>query len=249
MFMRSAILLFLQRAALFRTTHKQSICYIGLSLAVPTSITIWRNYGLKRMVRFLLGLLIATGAQRLFLSAMMRRVGTEGASVADVLTLSRAGTGTILAALVTSGVRDRKGSAGWIGWLMLLLGVTDWLDGRLARLLGPTRLGAALDIEADSWLTLWSAAGAVAWGDLPIWYLLAPIIRYLDPLISLRHGKLPQGGGPWWSRLAGACQTGLILIALAPFEPRQRNRFLSLAALPVSAGQCLALLVLLIRKV
>ena len=63
---------------------------------------------------------------------------------------------------MTSGIRERKGIAGWIGWLMPLLGVTDWLDGSLARRAGPTRLGSVLDIEADSWLTLWSATGTVA---------------------------------------------------------------------------------------
>ncbi len=132
---------------------------------------------------------------------------------------------------------------------MLLLGATDWLDGSLARRIGSTQLGGALDIEADSWLILWSAASAVTRGDLPGWYLLPPMLRYLDPFLSLRCGNLPQGGGPWWSRLAGACQAALLLAALAPFEGRQLRRILSLAAGPVSAGQCAALLVLLARKV
>src|SRR5215469_13823629 len=170
MFRRRVIQRFLLRAALFRTTHSQSIRSIGLALVVPTSIMIGHDYGVRPMLRFLAGFLTATGFQGLFLSMMMRKVAPEDASLADVLTLSRAGTGSILAALVASGVRDRKGRAGRIGWLMVLLGVTDWLDGRLARLLGPTRLGGALDIEADSWLTLCSAAAAVVWGDLPRWY-------------------------------------------------------------------------------
>ena len=95
------------------------------------------------------------------------KIGPEQSSLADTLTLSRAATGAVLAGLVASGIRDRKGIAGWIGWLMPLFGVTDWLDGPLARRAGPTCLGGVLDIEADSWLTLWSAAGAVAWGNIP----------------------------------------------------------------------------------
>jgi phosphatidylglycerophosphate synthase len=241
--------LFLRFPALLRKNHKQSICYIELMLALPTSFIIWRVYGLKRMVGYLAGFTMATAAQRAFLSAMMRKIGQEHVSLADVLSLSRAGIGAVLAGLVTSGIRDRKGSAGWIGWLILLLGVTDWLDGSLARWMGPTRLGGMLDIEADSWFTLWSAAGAVAWGKLPAYCLLPPIIRYLDPLISLRNGHLPQGGGPWWSRLAGASQAGLFFVALAPFGGRWRNQLLASAALPVSTGQCIALLVLLARKV
>ena len=71
----------------------------------------------------------------------------------------------------------------------------------------------------------------------------------LDPLIDLRQGKLPEGGGPWWSRFAGACQTGLMLLALAPYEGKQPFQMLALAVFPVSSGQCLALLVLHTRKV
>lgn len=232
-----------------RKNQERNLRYIELMLALPTSFVVWRVYGFKCVVGYLIGFLMATWAQRAFLAAMMRRVGQAHLSFADALTLSRAGIGAVLAGLVTSGIRDRKGSAGWIGWLILLFGITDWLDGTLARWIGPTLLGAALDIEADSWFTLWSAAGAVAWGDLPGWCLLPPIIRYLDPLISLQQGKLPHGGGPWWSRLAGAGQTGLFFAALAPFEGRWRNRFLTLASVPVSAGQCVALLILLARKV
>ena len=249
MLMNTGNWFYLRFPPFLRKNHKQSIRYIELMLALPASFVIWRVYGLKRMVGYLIGFTMATAAQRAFLSAMMRKSGQEHISLADVLTLSRAGIGAVLAGLVTSGIRDRKGSAGWIGWLILLSGVTDWVDGRLARWMGPTQLGGALDIEADSWFTLWSAAGAVAWGNLPGWCLLPPIIRYLDPLISLQRGELPRGGGPWWSRLAGASQTGLFFIALAPFGGRWRNRFLTIAALPVSAGQCIALLVLLARKV
>lgn len=232
-----------------RKNRKPGIWYIELILALPTSLAIWRVYGFKRLVGYLVGFVLATWAQRAFLSAMMRRIGQEHISLADVLTLSRAEIGAVLAGLVASGIRDRRGSAGWIGWLILLFGVTDWLDGTLARWIGSTGLGGALDIEADSWFTLWSAAGSVAWGNLPGWCLLPPIIRYLDPLISLRQGKLPQGGGPWWSRLAGASQTGLFFAALAPFDGRWRNQFLASMALPVSIGQGIALTILLARKV
>jgi phosphatidylglycerophosphate synthase len=137
-----------------------------------------------------------------------------------------------------------------MGWSIILLGATasDWLDGPLARRFGASKLGGALDIEADSWLTLWSSASAVAWGDLPRLCLLPPILRYLDPLVDVRRGRLPHGGGPGWSRLTGSSQMVLFLTALAPIDWRGRKRTLSLAALPVSAGQSLALIVLLARK-
>ena len=91
----------------------------------------------------------------------------------------------------------------------LLLGCTvcDWLDGPLARRLGPTRLGAVLDLEADSWLTLWGAAAAYRVGGLPAIGLLPPAMRY--PLSAgARPGTRP------WQRAAGAAQMVVIAAGL-----------------------------------
>ena len=230
---------------------RQTAQKIELATMVSTGIIIWRAYGLRSTVRYLAGLMLALTAQRTFLSAMMRKTGAQQASLADVLTLSRAATGAVLAGLVASGIRDRTGMAGQLSWSMSLLGATalDWLDGPLARHVSATPLGGVLDIEADSWLTLWSAAGAVAWGDLPRWCLLPPILRYLDPLVDLQRGKLPRGGGPWWSRLSGTGQMGVFLTALAPIDGRWRQQGLAVAALPVSVGQSVAVIVLLARKI
>jgi phosphatidylglycerophosphate synthase len=225
-----------------------SVRLIDLMVAVPTTLFIWRAYGLRSTIRYLIGFTPALVAQRAFLWVMIRKIGSESSSLADALTWSRAANGAVLAGLVTSGISDRKGIAGWCGWLMPLLGVTDWLDGSLARRAGPTRLGGVIDIEADSWLTLWSAAGAVAWGNLPRWCLLPPIIHYLDPLLALKQGKLPQGGGPWWYRMVGASQMALLIVALAPINWKQRKHILTAISLPVSIGQCAAILVLLTRK-
>jgi phosphatidylglycerophosphate synthase len=222
---------------------KYSIHLIDLLVAVPTIIIIWHTYGLTKAIRYMVGLSLALITQHTFISAMIHFIGTEQSSLADALTLSRGANGAVLVGLVTSGIRERKGIAGWIGWLMPLLGVTDWLDGSLARRAGPTRLGGVLDIEADSWLTLWSAAATVTWGELPGWCLLPPIIHYLEPMLALMQGKLPQGGGPWWYRLAGASQMGLFIVALAPFDWRKRKQFLTAASLPISIGQCAAIFV------
>jgi phosphatidylglycerophosphate synthase len=218
-----------------------SIRLIDLLVAVPTILIIWHTYGLAKAVRYMVGLTLALMTQDAFIYMMIHVIGTEQSSLADALTLSRGANGAVLAGLVTSGIRERKGIAGWIGWLMPLLGVTDWLDGSLARRAGPTRLGGVLDIEADSWLTLWSAAGTVTWGELPGWCLLPPIIHYLEPMLTLLQGKLPHGGGPWWYRLAGASQMGLLIVALAPFDWRERKQFLTAASLPISIGQCTAI--------
>ncbi len=220
-----------------------SIRLIDLLVAVPTILVIWRFYGLVKAIRYMIGLSLALMTQRVFISAMIHLIGAERSSLADALTLSRGANGAVLAGLVTSGIHDHEGIAGWIGWLMPLLGVTDWLDGLFARRVGPTRLGGVLDIEADSWLTLWSAAGTVAWGKLPGWCLLPPIIHYLEPVVALRQGKLPRGGGSWWYRLAGVGQMGLLIVALAPFNWRKRKQFLSAASVPISIGQSAAIFV------
>ncbi|HXX77892.1 MAG TPA: hypothetical protein VEI53_05340 [Ktedonobacteraceae bacterium] len=95
-----------------------SIRLIDLLIAIPTIIIIWRFYGLLKAVRYMIGLSLALMTQRVFISAMIHLIGTERSSLADALTLSRGANGAVLAGLVTSGIRDRKGIAGWIGWLM-----------------------------------------------------------------------------------------------------------------------------------
>jgi len=204
-------------------------------------------------MRYLAGVMLAMKVQRIFLAAMIRKTGPEQVSPADVMTLSRGSASAVLAGLVASGIRDRTGLAGRLSWSLILLeaSAVDWLDGPLARKFGSTRLGGVMDIEADSWLTLWSAVCAAAWGDLPRWCLLPPIIRYLGPILDLRRGRLPHGGGPWWSRLTGTAQMVLFLAALAPLKDSWRARVMRavrLAALPVSAGQGVAIVVLLWRK-
>jgi phosphatidylglycerophosphate synthase len=224
-----------------------------LITALSTGLAIWRVYGLMATLRYLAGLALAMKAQHVFLAAMLHKTGPKQASLADVMTLSRATTGAMLAGLVASGIRDRTGLAGTLSWSLVLLEATaiDWLDGPLARLIGPSPLGGVMDIEADSWLTLWTAISAAEWGDLPRWCLLPSIIRYLDPILDLSRGKLPHSGGPGWSRLTGTSQMILFLAALAPLKGQWRERMMrmvKMAALPVSLGQGAALVVLLGRK-
>jgi phosphatidylglycerophosphate synthase len=227
---------------------------IELTIALSTGLAIWRVYGLRATIRYLVGLVLAMKTEHAFLAAMIRKTGSSKATLADVMTLSRGASAAVLAGLVVSGIRDREGLAGKLGWSLILLEATavDWLDGPLARKLGSSPLGAVMDIETDSWLTLWSAISAAAWGDLPRWCLLPPIARYLDPTLDLSRGKLPHGGGPWWSRLTGTAQMALFLAALAPLKGRGREtvmKAVKVAALPVSVGQGAAIMVLLVRKI
>src|SRR5258707_7748480 len=156
---------------------------IGLAVALPVAAALLATYGAGPALRFAPGGALAAGIQWLAIGALRRRIGPERASPADVVTLLRAALSMLLVGLVASGVADRLGAAGWLACAAALLGatVTDWLDGPLARRYGPTRLGGALDIETGSWLTLWSAAAAIAGGGLAFWGPAPPPARYPPP--------------------------------------------------------------------
>lgn len=164
-----------------------------------------------------------------FSALAARRLGGPLLTPANALTLSRAGA----AALLCRSALDGRGRR--LAWLALLLGCTaaDWLDGPLARRRGPSRLGARLDIEADSWLTLWAAVAAYRGGRLPGWVLAAPGLRYLN-------AALPERPPAPWQRAAGAAQMVALCAALAPAGPLQAlGRALGP---PAAALQCTALL-------
>ncbi len=108
----------------------------------------------------------------------------------DGMTLSRGFAAAVLVGLGVSGLRRRTGLAGWLGWSSLIYGsiVSDWLDGPIARRLGTTsELGAVLDLESDSWLTLVAASSAAAWGGLPAYCMAAPLARYALLMAALRR--------------------------------------------------------------
>ena len=115
----------------------------------------------SRTIRYLLALAAILAVEQLVAMLLRRRIGPEPSSPADFLTLARAAIGATLVALVLAGFAQRLSLTGTLAWVTALLGVTalDWLDGPLARWVGPTQLGRVLDIEADSWLTLCCAAG------------------------------------------------------------------------------------------
>ncbi len=221
---------------------------IGLAVALPAAAALLASYGAGTALRFATGAALAAGIQWLVIGALRRRIGPERASPADLVTLLRAALSMLLVGLVASGVADRLGAAGWLACAAALLGatVTDWLDGPLARRYGPTRLGGALDIETDSWLTLWSAAAAIALGGLALWCLAPPLARYLHPARALLRGGLPAGGGPWWGRVSGVAQMALFIAALLPVQFPLRDATLAAVSLPICAAQLIVQLALLL---
>jgi phosphatidylglycerophosphate synthase len=154
---------------------------------------------------------------------------------ANVLTLSRVGAAALLCGYAAL-PRQRRSRT--IAWLALLWGatVTDWLDGPVARRARPTRLGAVLDLEADSWLTLWAAVAAWRAGALPAICMAAPTWRYV---VRWRRGVAMPMATAAWQRAAGATQMAVFAGALAP---NRRLRSLARAVFPVASIAQLAAL-------
>lgn len=108
--------------------------------------------------------------------------------VANGLTLVR---GLLLALL--AGFLFAPWPSGLLAWAPALIytaaGIADGLDGYLARITDqPTLLGQVLDIEFDSLGALIVSALAVWYGQVPAWFLLVGLARYLFLL------------GIWWRR-------------------------------------------------
>ena len=224
--------------------------FVDAGLSLPGTLIIFRSFGDRAGVRYALGVLSACSAQHAFVWSMQRRTGVERPTAADALTLARMATGGMLAGLVAAHVNGRARPARWAACLMTLAAgsLVDWIDGPFARKVGPTRLGAVLDIEADSWLTLWSAAAAVSWRSLPGFCLVPPVMRYLLPISQIAQGSVPRGGGPWWSRATGIAQMALIIAALTPLRKWYWERTIRSVAGAVSTAQALTITVLLFRQ-
>jgi phosphatidylglycerophosphate synthase len=217
------------------------------ALAVLLTPLVWHDFGTLASLRFAALLAITGILLPRILVSLRQRVGPEPNTIANALTLARLAVGCALAALVLSGAHDRLRAAAVFIWALVVIAATlgDWLDGPIARREGMTKFGGMLDIESDSWLTLWSALAAVTLGDLPWICLLAPLLRYLHPLLDLSAGKVPAGGGPWWSRVTGVAQMAMLISGFAPVEGALRDAVLGALIWPVSLAQVFTMLALL----
>jgi cardiolipin synthase (CMP-forming) len=72
------------------------------------------------------------------------------------------------------GREDRAAAA----WLLAGLGITDWVDGFLARRLGQeSELGKVLDPVADRLLFFVGAGGILIDGSVPTWFAVTVLVR------------------------------------------------------------------------
>jgi len=230
-----------------RLTAIQVTWLLAVVIGAPLGILMIQSFGDEVALRFAGYLVIACLLWTLLLSALRRRIGPEPNRWATVLTLSRLVTGCALAAFILSSARDRMQTAAIVMWVLVVLTATlsDWFDGALGRKEGITSFASTLDIESDSWLTLWSAVAAILLGGLPWICLLPPVVRYIHPLLALREGKLPVGGGPWWSRMTGMTQMAVLMAGFAPIAGPARDTILGIVIWPVSLAQLATMLALL----
>jgi phosphatidylglycerophosphate synthase len=212
-----------------------------LAASVPATIAMRSHHGPMAAARFAAGSMLAILAQQSLVGmAASRREARLGA--VDAMTLSRGAAAALMLGVHASGVRCRTGFAGWLGWASLVYGsiVCDWLDGPLARRLGATSpLGALLDLEGDSWLTLVTASSAVTWGGLPGYCIVAPLARYALLIVAMR--RIPYErvyvDEPAWARPLGIAQMSLFMAALAPFGGAGTRLVVRLATPIVAAFQ------------
>jgi cardiolipin synthase len=135
---------------------------------------------------------------------------------------------------------------GWALWGLLVAGVTDGLDGFIAKWFNQSsRLGAILDPVADKFLMLATVLALTWTGLLPLWVTIPILLR--DVVIF--------GGAVVYYRLAGAiemsptilskantcAQIGLLLLVVAVYaEVVPAARILFLACMAVVATTILS---------
>lgn len=213
-----------------------------------------RSYGGHAACRFAGAALGVVAAQQAVVAIVLRRrPNPRGLSLVDCITLSRATVSAVLLGLIASGVRDRRGPAGWLAWCSVVYGaiVCDWLDGPLARRTRTSEAGSVLDLEADSWLTLGTGTAATSWGELARVAAFPALLRYplfFDVVRRTEYARATAGDPPWARRM-GIAQMALYLAALAPFGGRATKSVVRVIAPIETVAQSVGLVVLYRRKV
>jgi len=135
---------------------------------------------------------------------------------------------------------------GWLAWipglLYLLAAIADYLDGYAARRTNhATLLGQSMDMDFDALGILIAPLLAVLYGQLPIWYLLVSLSRYLfiagSWLLKQQGKKLYTLLDSDARRFLAGFQMGLCAVVLLPiFTPPGTHIVATLFMIPFLAG-------------
>lgn len=135
---------------------------------------------------------------------------------------------------------------GLAAWLIVLLatvvGLGDWFDGFVARRLNRvTVLGQQLDLEIDALFVAVLSALGIHYGQLPWWFLLVGLARYLF-VVALKWRK-QQGLATFdlppsvHRRILAGIITGILTVALWPIVPAEMSIIVaSVYGLPLLLG-------------
>jgi cardiolipin synthase (CMP-forming) len=125
------------------------------------------------------------------------------------------------------------------GWAVVVLavgGATDWLDGKLARLLGQgSRLGALLDPAVDR-LYILSALVALAVREVVPWWAVAALVARDAVLGATLPVLRRRGYGPYRVVYLGKAATFLLLYAFPLLLLGHGDGIAAAVALPVGLG-------------
>jgi cardiolipin synthase len=130
--------------------------------------------------------------------------------IANLVTGSR-----VVLALPAFWFAQRADSFGWLAGVVFVAGVSDLLDGWVARRFDrPTRFGAALDPVADGFFFGAVALGLAVGGAYPGWLAWLVVLRYLLPVLAggmlVLLGRLPSLRHTFFGQLS----TALIAVLL-----------------------------------
>jgi cardiolipin synthase len=174
-------------------------------------VRLQRSGVIAGLVYLVIGLLWISFTQPpLYLIAWLMAVAVAGSYVpgeANQVTLARAYLAVPAFAYATTG------QLGLLAVVVAVAGVTDLLDGTIARRFSPpSQLGGALDPVVDGVFTGGLVIGLAAGGVLPAWLALVVIARYLVPALAggvlIAMGRRPD----LRHTLTGQVSTVLILV-------------------------------------
>lgn len=143
----------------------------------------------------------------------MVKLGSTALTLANTITLSRLLVAPVILALLTW---ENSGTTRWWSAALLgLAGITDWLDGYVARQWQQeTELGKILDPLVDKLVVLAPLLMLVEWGEIPAWAVYVILAR--EFLITL--WRAPKGtGANFWGKVKTTSQIVAILLLLLQF--------------------------------